>query len=142
MAAGPESKHPASPLLARWRETARGSGAPPAVSWIRAPAPSPLPEEPTQDPVDVAGVQRGAPVDVAVPPDPAALLAEIEGAIAAAAPGSPAVAEVARAALDPIRAALAAPEAERDPAALLLAFEQAEDILEALLLSARAARAP
>lgn len=142
MAAGPESKHPASPLLARWRETARGSGAPPAVSWIRAPAPSPLPEEPPQDPVDVAGVQRGAPVDVAVPPDPAALLAEIEGAIAAAAPGSPAVAEVARAALDPIRAALAAPEAERDLAALLLAFEQAEDILEALLLSARAARAP
>lgn len=138
MAAGPESKHPASPLLARWRETARGSGTPSAVPWIRAPAPSPLPEEPPQDPIDLQG---SAPTGEATPPDPAALLAELEDAIAAAAPGSPAVAEVARAALDPLRAALAAPEAERDPAALLLAFEQAEDILEALLLSARPARA-
>lgn len=127
VAADPESKHPTSPVLARWRETASRPGALP-----RGPRPAAsreLPAAPPADPVDVEG--RAAPREAA-PRDPVALLAEIEEAIAAAAP--PAFVAVARAALDPLRAALGAPDAERDPAALLPAFEQAEDILEALLL--------
>ncbi|WP_437603036.1 hypothetical protein [Sorangium sp. So ce590] len=140
MAADPESKHPTSPVLARWRETASRPGALP-----RGPRPAAsreLPAAPPADPVDVEGraaPREAAPRDPVVaapreaaPRDPVALLAEIEEAIAAAAP--PAFVAVARAALDPLRAALGAPDAERDPAALLPAFEQAEDILEALLL--------
>ncbi|WP_437491846.1 hypothetical protein WME75_16415 [Sorangium sp. So ce1014] len=168
MAADPESKHPTSPVLARWRETASRPGALPRGPRPRVQAPRELPAAPPADPVDVEGraapgeaaprdlavvapseaaprdlavvaPSEAAPRDLAVvapseaaPRDPVALLAEIEEAIAAAAP--PAFVAVARAALDPLRAALGAPGAERDPAALLPAFEQAEDILEALLL--------
>ncbi|WP_437580611.1 hypothetical protein [Sorangium sp. So ce887] len=155
MAADPESKHPTSPVLARWRETASRPGALPRGPRPRVQAPRELPAAPPADPVDVEGCaapSEPAPRDLAVaapsepaprdpvvaapseaaPRDPVALFAEIEEAIAAAAP--PAFVAVARAALDPLRAALSAPDAERDPAALLPAFEQAEDILEALLL--------
>jgi hypothetical protein len=126
MGADPEIKHPASPLLARWRETAPRPGTLPA-----APAAQPRSGAPAPAAQPRSDVCAGA----AAPPDPAVLLAEIEEAIAAAAP--PEAVEIARAALDPICAALSAPASERDPAALLQAFEQAEDILEALLLAVR-----
>jgi hypothetical protein len=106
MAAGPDPKQEASPLLARWRATAPGAALAPTPARAVAAAPAP-----------------------AVPIDQ--LLRELGEALASALP--PAQAHAVAAMLEPLGRLAGAPVAERKAAAAVL--DQVEDVLEALLLT-------
>ncbi len=106
MAADPDPKPPVSPLLVRWLATAPGTVTALRPTTAAPPAPS----------VDLAQLFR-----------------ELEQAVAAALP--PPQAQAAASMLEPIRRAIGAGDAARDPRGLVPAFEQVEDLLEAMLLT-------